>query len=116
MGSLMRSEEMALCQLFLQSESAYSCISELGELGVVQFRDVSIIMVDFLTCSLCDLLNYLTKIYDSFFPKHYSDLANKFLLFFLFVYTINCSVICKLAFCFLLAESRCQFFPAKVCQ
>lgn len=41
MGSLMRSEEMALCQLFLQSESAYSCISELGELGVVQFRDVS---------------------------------------------------------------------------
>ncbi|XP_067928177.1 V-type proton ATPase 116 kDa subunit a 1-like isoform X2 [Watersipora subatra] len=41
MGSLMRSEEMALCQLFLQSESAYSCISELGELGVVQFRDLN---------------------------------------------------------------------------
>jgi len=41
MGSLMRSEQMVLCQLFLQSESAYSCVSELGELGLVQFRDVS---------------------------------------------------------------------------
>ena len=42
MGSLYRSEKMTLCQLFLQSESAYSCVSELGELGLVQFRDVSI--------------------------------------------------------------------------
>ena len=41
MGSLYRSEEMTLCQLFLQSEAAYACISELGELGLVQFRDVS---------------------------------------------------------------------------
>lgn len=41
MGSLYRSEEMALCQLFLQAEAAYACISELGELGLVQFRDVS---------------------------------------------------------------------------
>lgn len=32
---------MTLCQLFLQSEAAYSCVSELGELGLVQFRDVS---------------------------------------------------------------------------
>lgn len=44
MGSLFRSEEMALCQLFLQSEAAYACVSELGELGLVQFRDVSIKM------------------------------------------------------------------------
>lgn len=42
MGSLFRSEEMTLCQLFLQSEAAYACVSELGELGLVQFRDVSI--------------------------------------------------------------------------
>ena len=42
MGSLYRSEEMTLCQLFLQSEAAYACVSELGELGLVQFRDVSI--------------------------------------------------------------------------
>lgn len=32
---------MTLCQLFLQSDAAYPCISELGELGLVQFRDVS---------------------------------------------------------------------------
>lgn len=31
---------MALCQLFLQAESAYSCAAELGELGLAQFRDV----------------------------------------------------------------------------
>ncbi len=40
MGSF-RSEEMCLAQLFLQSGSAYDCISELGELGLVEFRDVS---------------------------------------------------------------------------
>ena len=40
-GSLFRSEEMALCQLFLQSEAAYNCVSELGELGLVQFRDLN---------------------------------------------------------------------------
>merc|ERR1711874_421388 len=40
-GSMFRSEEMALCQLFLQSEAAYACVSELGELGLVQFRDLN---------------------------------------------------------------------------
>ncbi|CAG7831417.1 unnamed protein product [Allacma fusca] len=39
--SLFRSEEMALCQLFLQSEAAYACVSELGELGLAQFRDLN---------------------------------------------------------------------------
>jgi hypothetical protein len=39
--SIFRSEEMVLCQLFLQSEAAYACVSELGELGLVQFKDVS---------------------------------------------------------------------------
>jgi hypothetical protein len=43
MGNLFRSEEMTLCQLFLQSEAAYACVSELGELGLVQFRDVRIV-------------------------------------------------------------------------
>lgn len=42
MGELFRSEEMTLAQLFLQSEAAYCCVSELGELGKVQFRDVSV--------------------------------------------------------------------------
>lgn len=41
MSSLFRSEEMTLAQLFLQAEAAYSCVSELGELGLVQFRDLN---------------------------------------------------------------------------
>ena len=32
MGSLFRSEEMSLVQLFLQAESSYACVRELGEL------------------------------------------------------------------------------------
>lgn len=32
---------MTLCQLFLQAEAAYACVSELGELGLVQFRDLN---------------------------------------------------------------------------
>ncbi|XP_041854932.1 V-type proton ATPase 116 kDa subunit a [Melanotaenia boesemani] len=41
MGSLFRGEEMCLAQLFLQSGSAYDCISELGEQGLVEFRDLN---------------------------------------------------------------------------
>ncbi|KRX98862.1 putative V-type proton ATPase subunit a [Trichinella pseudospiralis] len=41
MGSLFRSEEMCRCQLFLQTEASYACVSELGELGLVQFRDLN---------------------------------------------------------------------------
>ncbi|XP_030852884.1 V-type proton ATPase 116 kDa subunit a-like isoform X1 [Strongylocentrotus purpuratus] len=41
MGSLYRSEGMCLAQLFLQSEAAYACVAELGELGLVQFRDLN---------------------------------------------------------------------------
>uniref|UniRef100_A0A8C9TH10 V-type proton ATPase subunit a n=1 Tax=Scleropages formosus TaxID=113540 RepID=A0A8C9TH10_SCLFO len=41
MGSLFRSEEVCLAQLFLQSGSAYDCISELGELALVEFRDLN---------------------------------------------------------------------------
>uniref|UniRef100_A0A8C5CY07 V-type proton ATPase subunit a n=1 Tax=Gadus morhua TaxID=8049 RepID=A0A8C5CY07_GADMO len=36
-----RSEEMCLAQLFLQSGSEYDCISELGEMGLVEFRDLN---------------------------------------------------------------------------
>ncbi|XGW15376.1 hypothetical protein V3C99_001118 [Haemonchus contortus] len=36
-----RSEQMTLAQLFLQSEAAYQCVAELGELGLVQFRDLN---------------------------------------------------------------------------
>lgn len=38
--SSFRTEEMALCQFFILSDSAYSCVAELGELGLVEFRDV----------------------------------------------------------------------------
>lgn len=39
--SIFRSEEMSLAQMFLQPEAAYETISQLGEMGCVQFRDVS---------------------------------------------------------------------------
>ncbi|KAI8424155.1 hypothetical protein MSG28_002747 [Choristoneura fumiferana] len=41
MGAMFRSEEMALCQLFIQPEAAYTSVSELGEAGTVQFRDLN---------------------------------------------------------------------------
>jgi len=41
MTSIYRSEHMRLCQLFLSSEASFSCVSELGELGLVQFRDLN---------------------------------------------------------------------------
>ncbi|KAM7532787.1 hypothetical protein Aperf_G00000129423 [Anoplocephala perfoliata] len=39
MGSIFRSEEMQLSQLILHTDSAYNCIAQLAELGVVQLRD-----------------------------------------------------------------------------
>ena len=41
MGAMFRSEEMTLCQMFIQPEAAYTSVSELGETGAVQFREVS---------------------------------------------------------------------------
>jgi V-type H+-transporting ATPase subunit a len=41
MSSPFRSEDMMLCQLYLQAESGYACVAELGELGVVEFRDLN---------------------------------------------------------------------------
>ncbi|XP_011870121.1 PREDICTED: V-type proton ATPase 116 kDa subunit a isoform 1 isoform X2 [Vollenhovia emeryi] len=41
MGAMFRSEEMVLCQLFIQPETAYLSVSELGETGTVQFRDLN---------------------------------------------------------------------------
>ena len=40
MGELLRSQELSLVQFFIQSETAYAAVSELGALGMVQFRDV----------------------------------------------------------------------------
>lgn len=41
MGALFRGEPVCLAQLFLQSGSAYECLSEVGERGLAEFRDVS---------------------------------------------------------------------------
>lgn len=38
---MFRSEEMHLCQLFVQPEAAYAIVAELGEIGCIQFRDVN---------------------------------------------------------------------------
>lgn len=40
MGTLYRSQEMQLVQLFVQIEAARDTIDELGKLGLIQFRDV----------------------------------------------------------------------------
>ncbi|XP_006861227.1 PREDICTED: V-type proton ATPase 116 kDa subunit a isoform 4 [Chrysochloris asiatica] len=42
MASVFRSEEMCLSQLFLQVEAAYCCVAELGELDLVQFKDLNV--------------------------------------------------------------------------
>lgn len=60
MGSMIRSEEMVLCQLFIQPEAAYSTISELGEAGIVQFRDVSKINI---LCSFNKMANIIVQMF-----------------------------------------------------
>ncbi len=40
MGELLRSEAIELVQLFIQVEAAHATVQELGELGMVEFRDV----------------------------------------------------------------------------
>lgn len=47
---------MCLAQLFLQSGSAYDCISELGEMGLVEFRDVSLVYLTVLTNKVSSLI------------------------------------------------------------
>ena len=41
MGTLFRSENMELVQMILNAEASYLCIAELGELGILQFRDLN---------------------------------------------------------------------------
>eukprot|EP01104_Vermistella_antarctica_P013219 TRINITY_DN396_c0_g1_i2.p1 TRINITY_DN396_c0_g1~~TRINITY_DN396_c0_g1_i2.p1 ORF type:complete len:856 (+),score=296.69 TRINITY_DN396_c0_g1_i2:141-2708(+) len=41
MGSLWRSEEMQLVQLFVQIEAAHDTVDELGHLGLISFRDLN---------------------------------------------------------------------------
>ncbi|XP_075458617.1 V-type proton ATPase 116 kDa subunit a 4-like isoform X1 [Ascaphus truei] len=41
MTSMFRSQEMTLVQLLLKDDVVYCCMAELGELGLVQFRDLN---------------------------------------------------------------------------
>ncbi|XP_045749088.1 V-type proton ATPase 116 kDa subunit a 3 isoform X1 [Mirounga angustirostris] len=41
MGSMFRGEEVALVQFFLPTPAAYTCVSQLGELGLTEFRDLN---------------------------------------------------------------------------
>jgi len=41
MGELFRSEEMQLVQLFMSLEAARDTVDELGELGIIQFKDLN---------------------------------------------------------------------------
>lgn len=41
MGELFRSEEMQLVQLFVQIEAAHDTVDELGNLGLIQFKDLN---------------------------------------------------------------------------
>lgn len=36
-----RSEPVKLCQIIVQKEAAFSCVVELGQHSLVQFKDVS---------------------------------------------------------------------------
>ena len=73
MGSLFRSEAMTLCQLFLQSEAAYACVSELGELvriitfkpnfgGADYFAQRTILVTDVKYCMYKKLLYQITNV------------------------------------------------------
>lgn len=48
---LMRSEKMSYVQLIIPVESAHRAISYLGELGLLQFHDVSIFLLRSATAS-----------------------------------------------------------------
>lgn len=47
MMDISRSAPMALLQIYIPSEAAHATIAELGDLGLVQFRDVNNILLFF---------------------------------------------------------------------
>ncbi|XP_049963187.1 V-type proton ATPase 116 kDa subunit a 1-like [Schistocerca serialis cubense] len=70
MGAMFRSEKMALCQLFIQPEAAYASVSELGELGIAQFRDlnhdVNVMLRKFVNeVRLCDELERKLRFFEA---------------------------------------------------
>ena len=45
MGSLWRSEDMTLVQMTMQRDAAHDTVDKLGELGLVEFKDVCVFYV-----------------------------------------------------------------------
>lgn len=41
MGDMFRSDRMTFCDIYLQPEAAFEILSNFGEMGCVQFTDVS---------------------------------------------------------------------------
>ncbi|KAI5641381.1 hypothetical protein NE865_06419 [Phthorimaea operculella] len=41
MGCMLRSDKLSYCEIFLQPEHAFRCLSRLGEIGCVQFQDMT---------------------------------------------------------------------------
>ena len=41
MGDMWRSQKMQLVQLIVQNDAAHAVINKLGQVGIVEFRDVS---------------------------------------------------------------------------
>lgn len=76
MGELFRSEEMTLAQLFLQSEAAYCCVSELGEIGMVQFRDVSLFFLNQTSKALLFIIFYLKVALINYYRHACGDVNN----------------------------------------
>lgn len=68
MGDLWRSEEMQLVQLFVQVEAARDTVDELGNMGVIQFRDVRCSLLFMLATrhcftTYCSHMYYAPRIY-----------------------------------------------------
>lgn len=55
---MFRSADMSMAQLYISNEIGRECVNALGELGLVQFRDVCLVISNFLTYLL--LTTYLT--------------------------------------------------------
>jgi hypothetical protein len=45
MGSLYRSEEMRFCQMIVEKDAAFFCVSELGKKPYVEFKDVGVFFI-----------------------------------------------------------------------
>ncbi|XP_078528289.1 uncharacterized protein LOC144804990 isoform X3 [Lissotriton helveticus] len=75
MASMFRSEEMCMVQLLMPEDAEFGCIAELGELGLVQFRDLNENKNDFQRrfvheVSKCDGLERILRLVESEITNH----------------------------------------------